>query len=194
MPEGVDNVIVVGASLAGVRAAETLRKDGHVGPLVVIGAEHHTPYDRPPLSKEVLTSTVEPDLSLRAVAAGLDVDLRLGLSATALRAEARELDLSDGTTLRFDGLVVATGCRARTLPGTEDIQRVLTLRTLDDARRLRRLLAEGARRVLVVGGRRVVSEPPMPGDAGRTTGPAVGEDLGARGRIGGRRPPSIERG
>ena len=152
MPEGVDNVIVVGASLAGVRAAETLHKDGHVGPLVVIGAEHHTPYDRPPLSKEVLTSTVEPDLSLRAVAAGLDVDLRLGLSATALRAEARELDLSDGTTLRFDGLVVATGCRARTLPGTEDIQRVLTLRTLDDARRLRRLLAEGARRVLVVGG------------------------------------------
>jgi 3-phenylpropionate/trans-cinnamate dioxygenase ferredoxin reductase subunit len=151
-------IVVVGASLAGVRAAETLRAEGFTGDLVVVGEERHTPYDRPPLSKEVLTDPAEPDLRLRAVTTGLDATLELGVAAVGLRAAERSIELSDGRDLAFDGLVVATGCTARTLPGTAALHRVRTLRTLDDARAVRRLLQTGARRVLVVGGGFIGSE------------------------------------
>lgn len=144
-------VVVVGASLAGIRAAETLRAEGFTGDLVVVGDEAHAPYDRPPLSKEVLTAPVEPDVALRAVVDGFDATLEPGVAGVALRVADREVDLSDGRTLAFDGLVVATGCAPRTLPGAEDLHRVRTLRTLDDARAVRHLLHHGARRVLVVG-------------------------------------------
>ena len=142
---------MVGASLAGTRAAETLRAEGFTGELVVVGDEAHAPYDRPPLSKEVLTAADEPDVGLRA-ASGLDARLELGVAATGLDLGECRVALADGRSLPFDGLVVASGCAARTLPGTEGFERVRTLRTLDDAREVRALLRAGVRRVLVVGG------------------------------------------
>jgi 3-phenylpropionate/trans-cinnamate dioxygenase ferredoxin reductase subunit len=142
--------VVVGASLAGVRAAETLRAAGHAGPLVVVGDEPGEPYDRPPLSKEVLTAGEVPDVGLRA-ARQLEVTWIQGTAASGLDLTGRQVHLADGRRLAFDGLVVATGARPRTLPGAEPADRVLTLRTRHDANRLRALLDEGARRVLVVG-------------------------------------------
>lgn len=148
----VGRVVVVGASLAGIRAAETLRAMGFSGDLVVVGDEAHTPYDRPPLSKEMLTAETEPEIGLRAVSNGLDATLELGVAATALRVHDQELDLADGRTMGYDSLVIATGCSARELPGTTGMSRVRTLRTLDDARTLCHLLRSEARRVAVVGG------------------------------------------
>ena len=142
--------MVVGASLAGVRAAETLRSDGFAGPITVVGDEPHQPYDRPPLSKEVLAADEVPDLSLRS-ARDLDVTWALGSAATGLDLQDRKVHLADGRALAYDGLVIACGARARTIPGTDDLDRVTALRTLDDARALRQALDEGARRVLVVG-------------------------------------------
>lgn len=113
----VGRVVVVGASLAGIRAAETLRAMGFSGDLVVVGDEAHTPYDRPPLSKEMLTAETEPEIGLRAVSNGLDATLELGVAATALRVHDQELDLADGRTMGYDGLVIATGCSARELRG-----------------------------------------------------------------------------
>src|ERR1700722_10147548 len=113
-------IAVVGASLAGLRAAETLRADGHTGALVVIGAEPHLPYDRPPLSKQFLAGTWGLERVLLRPAekiTALGLDLRLGHVAGALDVDGHALELDDGTTLRFDGLVLATGAHPRTLPG-----------------------------------------------------------------------------
>src|ERR1700722_18188156 len=113
-------IAVVGASLAGLRAAETLRADGHTGALVVIGAEPHLPYDRPPLSKQYLAGTWGLDRVLLRPAekiAGLGLDLRLGHRAGPLDVEGHTLEIDDGTTLRYDGLVLATGAHPRPLPG-----------------------------------------------------------------------------
>ncbi len=142
--------MVVGASLAGVRAAETLRADGFTGPITVVGDEPHQPYDRPPLSKDVLTAAEPPELSLRA-ARDLDVTWALGVAAAGLDVDGRTVHLADGRDLAYDGLVLACGARARTLPGTEHLDRVTALRTLDDARALRQALDDGVQRVLVVG-------------------------------------------
>ncbi|HMS89988.1 MAG TPA: FAD-dependent oxidoreductase [Acidimicrobiales bacterium] len=151
MSAPLERVVVVGASLAGIRAAETLRAEGFSGDLVVVGDEPHPPYDRPPLSKEVLTAAVAPDVRLRAVTSGLDASLELGVAAVGLDLGERRVTLADGRALPFDGLVVASGCSPRALPGTDGLRRVRTLRTLDDARSVRDLLHSGARRVLVVG-------------------------------------------
>lgn len=145
------SIAVVGASLAGVEAARALRAAGFDGRLVVVGEESHPPYDRPPLSKGFLDRTVErADLALAAVE---DVELRLGATATGLDAHAREVLLADGRALRVDGVVVATGARARRFPtplGPE--AGVHVLRTLDDASALRDDLVPGARLVVVGGG------------------------------------------
>src|SRR5580765_1690765 len=114
----VRRVAVVGTSLAGLRAIETLRREGFDGTIVAVGAEAHLPYDRPPLSKELLAGTAEPaDIVLRKQGVDdLAVDWRLGLPAVALDVGARELTLADGTGVAFDGVVLATGSTPRRLP------------------------------------------------------------------------------
>ena len=159
---GLSNVVVVGASLAGLRAVETLRRKGFAGRLTLVGAESHLPYDRPPLSKDVLRGETQPDgLALRRAPATyeeLDLDLRLGRRATALDIDARTLALDDGATIPYDGLLIATGARVRTLPGTPDLQGLFTLRTLDDALALRAALDAQPGRVVVVGAGFIGSE------------------------------------
>ncbi|MEU2739761.1 FAD-dependent oxidoreductase [Streptomyces sp. NPDC007095] len=144
-------ILVVGASAAGLAAVETLRREGYDGTLTLVGEEAHAPYDRPPLSKQVLGAQWEPErLALRAQAEldGLDLDLRLGVAATALDAAARTVLLADGTQLPYDGLIVATGVRPRRLPG----EGAHVLRTVDDALTLRERLGHGRRLVIVGAG------------------------------------------
>lgn len=156
-----EHVLVVGAGLGGLRTAEQLRAAGHQGRISLIGAEPHAPYDRPPLSKQVLTGDWEPAKVVLRDAAGLDelgVRSHLGLAAVGLRHSggtgagdrgSLEIELSDGSALHGDVVVVATGVVARTLPGQP--ADVHTLRTLDDAVALRAAL-ERIGSLLVVGG------------------------------------------
>ncbi len=144
---------MVGASLAGLSAARSLRKQGYDGRLVVIGDELHRPYDRPPLSKEFLAGTIgEADLALEAEGEDLGAEWLLGTRATGLDRTDRAVRLADGREVRADGIVIATGAAARTLPGSEGLAGVHTLRTLDDARALRDELARGGRLVVIGGG------------------------------------------
>ena len=141
--------MVVGASAAGLAAAETLRREGYDGTLTLVGDEPLAPYDRPPLSKQLLAAEWEPErLALRTPddLAGLDLDLRLGVAATGLRLADGALELADGSTVPYDGLILATGVRPRRLSGAGGH----VLRTLDDALRLRDRLTPG-RRLAVVG-------------------------------------------
>ena len=148
----LEAVAVVGASLAGLRAVEALRRDGYEGRLVWIGDEPHHPYDRPPLSKELLAGGVEPDgIALRRLPyEDLAIDWRLGRRAIALDAPAREITLDDGEHLRMDGIIVATGASPRVLPDVAPLDGVFTLRTLDDALAIRSAVETSAR-VVVVG-------------------------------------------
>ncbi|WP_204009696.1 NAD(P)/FAD-dependent oxidoreductase [Sphaerimonospora thailandensis] len=144
-------VAVVGASLAGLSAARALRDQGYDGGLVLIGDEPHRPYDRPPLSKEFLAGRMsEADLALETETEDLDATWILGAAAEALDPGERAVRLGDGRSVRADAVVIATGASARTLPGTERLSGVHTLRTLDDARALRADLA-GAGRLVVIG-------------------------------------------
>ncbi|MFF3728942.1 NAD(P)/FAD-dependent oxidoreductase [Streptomyces sp. NPDC002476] len=134
--------------MAGVQTAVALREQGFTGPVTVIGAEPHQPYDRPPLSKAVLLGKAEDsafDIDFEA----LDIELRLGLDVTGLRAAAHELDTPSGP-VAYDVLVIATGAEPIVLPGTEGVPGVHLLRTLDDAARLRPVLDE-RHDVVVVG-------------------------------------------
>lgn len=144
---------MVGASLAGLSAARSLRKQGYDGRLVVIGDELHRPYDRPPLSKEFLAGTLgEADLALEAQDEDLGAEWLLGSRATGLDRADRAVRLADGREVRVDGLVIATGAAARRLPGSDGLAGVHVLRTLDDARALRDELARGGRLVVIGGG------------------------------------------
>ncbi|ANP52496.1 NADPH-dependent 2,4-dienoyl-CoA reductase/sulfur reductase-like enzyme [Streptomyces griseochromogenes] len=146
-------VAVVGASLAGLSAARSLRKQGYDGRLVVIGDEPHRPYDRPPLSKEFLAGAIgEADLALERDDEDLRAEWVLGTRATGLDRAERAIRLADGRDIRADGVVIATGAAARTLPGTDGLAGVHVLRTLDDARALRDDLARGGRLVVIGGG------------------------------------------
>jgi NADPH-dependent 2,4-dienoyl-CoA reductase/sulfur reductase-like enzyme len=134
-----DRIVIVGASAAGLTAAEALRRRGYAGALTLVGEEPHAPYDRPPLSKQVLAGTWEPDrITFRSneELAGLDADLLLGRTAVGLAVADRQVLLDGGDRVGFDGLVIATGATPRTLPGT-DLDGVFLLRTLDDALSLR---------------------------------------------------------
>ncbi|WAP55738.1 NAD(P)/FAD-dependent oxidoreductase [Streptomyces sp. S465] len=145
-------VVVVGASAAGLAAAETLRREGYEGTITLIGDEPYHPYDRPPLSKQILGRQWEADrVPLRAPADlyGLGLDLRLGTAATGLDLAGRTVALADGARVPYDGLVIATGVRPRRLPG-DGGERAHVLRTLDDALALRDRLVPG-RRLVVVG-------------------------------------------
>ena len=145
-------IVVVGASLAGVRAAETLRHEGFEGPITMIGDERGQPYDRPPLSKQVLAGDWGLDrVALPGVASLADLDWRLGTTAVGLDLGMRRVMLDDGTGVPFDGLVVATGAAPRQLPGTAEMAGVHTLRTLDDCLAIRAALDAGSSRVAVVG-------------------------------------------
>ncbi|MGV4981112.1 NAD(P)/FAD-dependent oxidoreductase [Streptomyces sp. NRAIS4] len=146
-------VAVVGASLAGLSAARSLRKRGYDGRLVLVGDEPHRPYDRPPLSKEFLAGALgEAELALERDDEELGAEWVLGARATGLDRGERAVRLADGREIRADGVVIATGAAARTLPGTEGLAGVHVLRTLDDARALRDDLARGGRLVVIGGG------------------------------------------
>ncbi|MER6160165.1 FAD-dependent oxidoreductase [Streptomyces sp. NPDC001868] len=132
-------VVVVGAGMAGVQTAVALREQGFTGDVTLIGAEPHQPYDRPPLSKAVLLGTAEGsafDVDFEA----LGIELRLGREVSGLRPAAHELDTAAGP-VPYDLLVLATGAEPIRLPGAEGVPGVHLLRTLDDARRLRPVLA-----------------------------------------------------
>lgn len=151
----MDRVVVVGASLAGLRAVETLRANGYEGSIAFVGDEPRLPYDRPPLSKGVLAGTEDLDrLPLRAGDAWdeLAIDLRLGTKATGLDLAARHVVLAGDERLAFDGLVIATGATPRRLPGTDGVAGVHTLRTFDDAMALKAALDTGARLVVIGAG------------------------------------------
>ncbi|MGW6707679.1 NAD(P)/FAD-dependent oxidoreductase [Streptomyces sp. NPDC054956] len=141
-------VVVVGAGMAGVQTAVALREQGWTGPVTLLGAEPHQPYDRPPLSKAVLLGKAE-DSAFDVDFEGLDIELRLGVEVTGLRAAAHEVDTAAGP-VPYEVLVLATGARPLTLPGAEGVPGVHLLRTLDDAARLRPVLAAGSA-VVVVG-------------------------------------------
>jgi NADPH-dependent 2,4-dienoyl-CoA reductase/sulfur reductase-like enzyme len=152
-------IVIVGASLAGLRAAETLRHDGYDERVVLVGAEPHLPYDRPPLSKELLAGEWEPEqVALRKQPYDdLELDLRLGRRATGLDVASRAVTLDGGETIAFDGLVVATGSRPRTLPGTPALDGIFVLRTLDDCLAIRAAL-DSRPRVVVIGAGFIGSE------------------------------------
>ena len=147
------SISIVGASLAGYWAAETLRRDGFEGRISLIGDEPHAPYDRPPLSKKFLAGDLDDDrlpLTTAEKLADLGLEIRLGCRATGLDVATRTLEV-DGVAEPYDGLLIATGARCRNLPGTVGLAGVHTLRTRDDAEAIRDALANGARRVVVVG-------------------------------------------
>lgn len=145
--------MVVGASLAGLRAVEAARRSRFDGAITLIGAEPYLPYDRPPMSKQFLTAAAEPvyfrtEHSLRSE---LDVDLRLGTPATALDLAKRTV-VADGEEIGYTGLVIATGAMARELPGMPRLTGLYTLRYLDDALAIRDALRPGTRVVIIGAG------------------------------------------
>ena len=149
------SVVVVGASLAGLRACEGLRHAGFDGRITLVGAEPYLPYDRPPLSKEFLAGASDVDrlaLTSPAKLAGLDLELVLGERARAVDLATRVVSLESGRAVSFDGLIVATGATPRELRGAPRLDGVLTLRRLGDAFRLRALLGVGGVRLVVIGG------------------------------------------
>ncbi|MFF4570735.1 NAD(P)/FAD-dependent oxidoreductase [Streptomyces sp. NPDC001410] len=141
-------VVVAGAGMAGVQTAVALREQGFTGTVTLIGAEPHQPYDRPPLSKAVLLGKAEGsafDVDFES----LGVELRLGCEVLGVRPGDHELDTEAGP-VPYDVLVLATGAEPITLPGTEGVPGVHLLRTLDDAERLRPVLAR-QHSIVVVG-------------------------------------------
>jgi 3-phenylpropionate/trans-cinnamate dioxygenase ferredoxin reductase subunit len=146
-----ESIAVVGASLAGLHAARTLRVDGYDGPITIVGDEPHEPYDRPPLSKQVLAGTWDTERIGLSITDDLELHWRLGRRAMALDAANRSLTLDDGELVPFGGLVIATGATPRRLPGTEHLAGVHVLRTLDDCVALRSAFDAQPRRVVVIG-------------------------------------------
>ncbi|MHA6799648.1 NAD(P)/FAD-dependent oxidoreductase [Bounagaea algeriensis] len=149
----MQDITVIGSSLAGLATVRALRAHGFEGRVTAIGDEKHTAYDRPPLSKEFLAGTAsEDDIRLTDEDdAELEVEWMLGRTARALDTEEQAVLLDDGNRIATDGVVIATGARARTLPSSAPAG-VHTLRTLDDAQALRGELAPGARLVIIGAG------------------------------------------
>lgn len=152
-----DRIVIIGAGLAGLRAAERLREREHLGPITVIGDEPVRPYNRPPLSKQVLAGRMQPEeLTLRAydprAALDVHVDWVLGDGASTVNPKTRTVTLRSGREIGYDGLVVASGVEARTLPGAPiHLPNVWTLRTLADCRAIDEAMT-GADTVAIIGG------------------------------------------
>jgi 3-phenylpropionate/trans-cinnamate dioxygenase ferredoxin reductase subunit len=149
----VDSVLIVGGGAAGLAAVETLRAEGYAGALTMVCEEPELPYDRPPLSKQVLTGAWDAERTrFREAAHYTDLGIRLVRGrAGALDADGRTVYLSDGYPLRFDGLIIATGVRPRRLPTGHELAGVHVLRDHPDVAALRAAFA-GSPRVVIVGG------------------------------------------
>jgi 3-phenylpropionate/trans-cinnamate dioxygenase ferredoxin reductase subunit len=148
-----DGIVIAGGGLAAQRCAESLRRGEYAGRLRIVCAERHRPYDRPPLSKEMLRVGGEPEspeFHPEEWYAERNVELLLDVTAASLDADAHLLTLADGSTLGYDKLVIATGARPRMLPQFDGYSNVSTLRTLEDSRLLASLLA-GESRLVVIG-------------------------------------------
>jgi NADPH-dependent 2,4-dienoyl-CoA reductase/sulfur reductase-like enzyme len=150
-----DGIVVVGGGLAGQRCAETLRRAGYGRSIRLVCSEARRPYDRPPLSKELLAgSSHDAALPYRSADwyAEQSVDLLLGIAATGLETAERRVSLSDGTSLRYEQLLISTGGRPRTLPLLAGYDNVSVLRTFDDALALREVLASRPRLAVIGAG------------------------------------------
>jgi NADPH-dependent 2,4-dienoyl-CoA reductase/sulfur reductase-like enzyme len=159
----IGTIAIVGGSLSGLTAAETLRHEGFDGRIVVVEAEQATPYDRPPLSKEVLAGTWDPDRIVLSAArperqAELELEWRTGHFAVGLDLRDRLVKLGDGGLVGFDGLLLATGATPRVLPGMGELDGVHVLRTLQDCLDLRAELEREPSRVVVIGAGFIGSE------------------------------------
>jgi 3-phenylpropionate/trans-cinnamate dioxygenase ferredoxin reductase component len=154
MPEP-ESVVIVGASLAGAKAAEALRDLDYAGPIVLVGDEHDLPYERPPLSKGYLLGKDDRDSVFVHERSWYDehrVELRLGVAVTSVDRAEHVAALSDGARLRYGKLLLATGSRPRRLPVPGgDLEGVLFLRRLEDSDRIKRAFAGGRQRVVVIG-------------------------------------------
>jgi NADPH-dependent 2,4-dienoyl-CoA reductase/sulfur reductase-like enzyme len=150
---GIERIVIVGASLAGLRAAHTLRREGFTGSLTLIGDEPYKPYDRIPLSKQVLTGWVSAQQTALPRSGGLDADWRLGQPAVGLDRRNKRVLLADGEQVAFDRLLIATGVRAQPWPNPDEakLDGLYTVRGRDDAAALRQRLAAGPGHVLVIG-------------------------------------------
>jgi len=150
----IDSVLIVGGGAAGLAAVETLRSEGYAGALTLVCDEPELPYDRPPLSKQVLTGAWAPERTrFREAAHYAELGVRLVRGrAGALDVDGRTVYLSDGYPLRFDGLIIATGARPRRLPAGHDLAGVHVLRDHPDVAGLRADFARGGRVVIVGGG------------------------------------------
>ncbi len=153
-------IVIVGASLAGLRAAEALRRQGFNGRLTIVGDERHEPYDRPPLSKQVLKGWVPAGNTKLPRTRAIDAEWRLGVAATRLDRANYEVHLANGEKIPYGRLLIATGTRARPWPNPEEraLDGVFTVRTCEDAARLQAALKARPRRVLVVGAGFIGSE------------------------------------
>ena len=153
-------IVIVGASLAGLRGAEALRKEGFRGHLTIIGDEPYEPYDRPPLSKQVLKGRVPADHTKLPRLRAIDAEWRLGVAATGLDRTAKQVRLANGEQVRYDRLLIATGVRARPWfnPAEAALDGVFSIRTRDDAARLHQELTAGPKRVLIIGAGFIGSE------------------------------------
>ena len=146
-----DGVLIVGGGLGAVRTAEELRREGYPGPITIVGAEERLPYDRPPLTKEVLRgdrddTTLEPQEFYDEH----DIMLRLGLAAERVDTAGRTVTLTGGTVLGYDQLVIATGLRPRRIPAFGDLDGIHVVRTFEDSLAVRGAAA-AARRAVVIG-------------------------------------------
>ncbi|MGV0684484.1 NAD(P)/FAD-dependent oxidoreductase [Mycolicibacterium thermoresistibile] len=144
-------IIIVGGGLAAARTAEQLRRSEFGGPITIVSDEDHLPYDRPPLSKDVLSGKTD-DVTLKPAEfyAENDITLLLGTAATALDPQARKLTLADGRALEYDELIIATGLVPKRIPTLPDLEGIRVLRTYDESMALRKH-AGSARNAVVIG-------------------------------------------
>ena len=146
-----NGIVIVGGGLGAARTAEQLRRAEYAGPITIVSDEVHLPYDRPPLSKEVLRSEVDDTaLKPREWYDEKDVTLRLGSAATGIDTSAQTVTLADGSTLGYDELVITTGLVPRRIPSFPDLEGIRVLRSFDECMALR-THASAAKRAVVVG-------------------------------------------